>query len=357
VLPILVALIAEIPIDRKLEILPEDPRAALLAAAELLGSRKIVVGGYDFDGAALKRIAESKDESMVRALREGLHRPLDLEDFILFLDDVAAAKQIPGKIVVTADRARHHGILLHPFDVFGKPKQRKKYAQKARTLPIDDPPLQDGLVPAKDFDPVGPSWAARYQQPATFSERLAELEAANPDFGKNMRSLIEQLEKQGATIIVESAVRSRARGYLIYGSYYLSRARNKADLAHRIARLTSYNRDWKLAVPITWQHPDGFEATIDAARRLADTYGVDFASVRGARSSDHYDGKAIDVVAVDLPRRLTLAAPDGTTTELDLSAPEQSRDLNLTPELIEWIEAHFGVKKLRSDYPHWKDPS
>ena len=356
-LPLYVALIAGIPINRKLEVLPADPRAALRAAAQSLGERKVVVGGYEFDGGSLEKIARANDEPLLRAVREGLHRPIDLEDFLLFLDDVLRAQGIDGKIVVTADRARSHGILLHPFDVFGKQKQRKRYAKKERTLPIDDPPLQDGLEPAKDFDPPGPRWAARYQQPATFGERLAELEAHNPRFGKSMRSLIEQLEKQGATIIVESAVRSRARGYLIYGSFHLSRARNPGDLAHRIDQLTAYNREWKLAVPITWRHPDGFAATVEAARQMADTYGVDFATVQGARRSDHYDGKAVDVVAVDLPRSLELIAPTGAKTVFDLSPPEQSRDLNLTPELIDWIEAHFGVKKLRSDYPHWKDRS
>jgi hypothetical protein len=350
-------LLSEIPIDRELDHLPRDPRAALSAAGKSIGARKVVVGGYEFDGALLEQIAASPDTHLLRALREGLHRPIDQEDFILFLDDVLGAKDVSGKIVVTSDRARSHGILLHPFDVFGKPKQRKSYAKGTRSLPIDDPPLQDGLEPARDFDPPGPRWTARYQQPATFDGRLAELEANNARFGKAMRSLIDQLAKQGASIIVESAVRSRARGYLIYGSYYLSRARNKSDLGLRVDRLDAYNKQWSLSVPITWRHPDGFEATVEAARQMADTYGVDFATIEGARRSDHYDGKAVDIVAVDLPRTLNLTAPDGAKTTFDLSAPEQSRDVNLTPELIEWIEAHFGAKKLRSDYPHWKDPS
>ena len=354
-LPLLLSTIAGIPIDRDLDVLPKDPRAALLSAAERIGPRKIVVGGYEFDGASLKTIAEARDESLVRALREGLHRPIDLEDFLLFLDDVVAAQELAKeRVVVTADRARHHGILLHPFDVFRK--QPKIYAGKEKTIPIDDPPLQVNLQAAADGDPLGPRWTARYQQPETFAERVAELERANARFGRVMKSLIEQLQRQGATIIVESAVRSRERGYLIYGSYYLSRARSKADLAGRIDNLILYNRSWGLAVPITWRHPGGFEATVEAARQMADTYGVDFATIEGAQRSDHYDGKAIDLVAVDLPRTLELVAPNGKKRAFDLSAPDQPRDLSLTPELIAWIEKQFGVRKLKSDYPHWKDP-
>ncbi len=351
------AVVTAIPIDRTLEALPKDPRAALLAAGEKLAAKKIVVGGYELDGAALQAVARSKDPSLLRAVREGLHRPIDLEDFIFFLDDVIVAKGAGARIVVTSDRARSYGILIHPHDVFGSPQQHKVYARDAHTLPTDDPPLQDNLEPAADGEPLGPRWAARYQQPATFAGRLDELEAANARFGKAMKSLVAQLERQGAAIIVESAVRSRARGYLIYGSYYLSRAKSRSELTRRIDRLVEYNRSWSLAVPIEWHHPGGFLATVEAARRMADTYGVDFASIQGARRSDHYDGRAIDLVAVDLPRRLELAAPDGATHSFDLSAPEETRDLSLTPALIEWVETHFGVKKLRTDYPHWKDPS
>jgi hypothetical protein len=346
--------LAAIPIDRDLEALPKAPRAALAAAGERIGPRKIVVGGYEFDGSALKAIAANQDEPLLRAVREGLHRPIDLEDFILFLDDICAADDV-GRIVITADRARNHGVLLHPADVFTKKK--KLYAAKAKTIPIDDPPLQIALVAASDGDPLGPRWAARYQQPESYADRVAELERKNARFGSSMRILIAQLEKQGAAIIVESAVRSRERGYLIYGSFYLSRARSKADLGARIDQLAGYNENWGLAVPILWQHPGGFDATVEAARQMADTYGVDFATVEGAQRSDHYDGKAIDLVAVDLPRALELEAPDGKKRVFDLSAPEQSRDLSLTPELIAWIEQHFGVRKLKSDYPHWKDPN
>jgi hypothetical protein len=49
----------------------------------------------------------------------------------------------------------------------------------------------------------------------------------------------------------------------------------------------------------------------------------------------------VDITAVDLPRALTLVAPSGTRRTFDLSAPDQSRDLSLSPGLIDWIEVHF----------------
>ena len=35
--------------------------------------------------------------------------------------------------------------------------------------------------------------------------------------------------------------------------------------------------------------------------------------------------------------------------------PAQTRDLSLSPALIRWIEEHFELAKLLSDYPHWDD--
>ena len=88
---------------------------------------------------------------------------------------------------------------------------------------------------------------------------------------------------------------------------------------------------------------------------MADTYEVVYATEQGARSSNHYEGTAVDLVALGLPRRLTLRAPGGETRRFDLSHPEEPRDLSLTPELIEWVEQHFGLEKLEADYPHWND--
>ena len=52
---------------------------------------------------------------------------------------------------------------------------------------------------------------------------------------------------------------------------------------------------------------------------------------------------------------LRIRKPDGEERTFDLSDPEQPRDLSLTPELIDWIEEHFQLVKLRADYPHWDD--
>jgi hypothetical protein len=88
---------------------------------------------------------------------------------------------------------------------------------------------------------------------------------------------------------------------------------------------------------------------------MAETYEVVFATREGARASDHYTGRAVDLVALRLPRRLVLRAPGGEVGRFDLSGSDESRDLSLSPKIIDWVETNFGLRKLRADYPHWSD--
>lgn len=340
----------ELPTNRTLEVLPIAPRAAFRVAATKLGDRYLTLAEARVDAKVLLDIARApKKEPLTRVVRERIGRPVDVGDLVLFLDDLLANPDHP-QANLPASRARAYGVLLHPQEVF---KNKSRRYGTFGALPLDDPPSQLELAPAKDGDVPGPRWTARYQQPMTDEGKLAELVELRPRFGSAMRSLFEQLSAQGAFTWIEAAVRPRERGFLIYGSWFVSRAQNPAALAQRIRTLDGYEKSWGLEVPIRWQHPKGFAATVEAARAMADTYGVDYATPRGARRSSHYGGRAVDIVAVDLPRSLRLEAPDGATRTFDLSGAENARDLSLVPELIDWIEVHFGVKKLRRDYPHW----
>ncbi len=336
--------------DRSWDVLPADADASerLAIAGQRLGSRSLNVAGAVLDGGTL--IALSRQRPLVRSVREHLRLPVDVGDLILFLDDYLEAPRSPD-VVIPPGRARSAGILLHPQDVFRD--EPREYG--GSRLALAPPASQEGLRPPRNGALLGPRWAARYQQPEDEAGRMAALAAMNPSFAERVGSLITQLRDQGATVVVESTVRDRRRGYLLYGSYLLSRADSAKDVRRRVKRLRRLNRRWRLKVPIRWRHPKGWRATIAAATQMAETYGVDYATERGARKSDHYDGEAIDLWAVGLPRQLKLHAPDGTFLWMNLSGDEQSRDLSLTPELIDWIEAHFELEKLRRDYPHWKD--
>jgi hypothetical protein len=350
--------------DRRWDVLPapsstQGARGRLLAAAEALGAWRIDLAGVAIDGPLLARIARSTpDDRLVAGLRDALGRPVDAGDLLLFLDDVlrAGREGRRGELVfVTPGRARRHGILLHPDDVFaGRPRRYGGFG----ALAIDRPePQRLDLPQALDGDPPGPGWAMRYRNPPNERERLAALtrRTGDADLERRLRALVDQLRAQGAEVHVSSTVRSPERGYLMWGAFLLSRAQSEGDLTRTVTRLERANREWGLDVPITWRPAGDWRSLRAAAREMAETYEVVFATERGARSSNHYTGRAVDLVALDLPRRLVLEGPDGAKRVFDLSGVDEPLDLSLSPALIEWIEAHFGLRKLRSDYPHWDD--
>ncbi len=333
-----------------------DLRATLRAAAEALGTWKLEIGGVPVDGARLARIAASADPELERAAREDLRLPIDLADLLFFLDDVLreAPRGLRGAdVVVPSGRARGAGILLHPDDVF---EARPRRYGSEPTLPIDRPLPPRSYPAAHDGEPLGPRWTARFPNPEGEEQRLEALaRSRSSDYASRVRALLAQLRAQGADVALTSTLRSRERGYLMWGAFRLSRVRGAGDVKRTVGDLERANRDWKLAVPIRWNHPDGWQSTIEAAREMADTYEVVYATEQGARESNHYTGVAADFVAVGLPRKLNLEAPDGAVREFDLSGRDEPRDLSLSPELIRWTEDHFGLRKLLSDYPHWED--
>jgi len=340
---------------------PGGPADALEFAGQALGSWRIDLAGVEVDGPRLVRLAASARAAKATppevVVREDFGRPVDLADFLLFLDDLLreGPKGLGGEVVwITPGRARRSGIFLHPEDVF---EDKPRVYGSRGPIPIDPPRPQLNLAPARDGDPPGSAWAMRYPNPSQESEALAALARVRDETGlaERIGFLIAQLRAQGAEVYVNSTVRSPERGYLMWGAFLLSRAPNEEELLTRAARLDKAREDWGLEVDIRWLHPEGWEATRDAARAMADTYEVVFATEAGARASDHYTGKAVDLVVLALPRKLNLRAPGGETRLFDLSHPAEARDLSLSPEIIGWLETHFELRKMRSDYPHWSD--
>lgn len=350
---------AAITTNRAWEVLEApDPtlRRAFAAAGKALGKWTLDIAGLSIDGARLTALAaQAPDEPFIRVVREALGQPLDLEDFLLMVDDLLRAKVRGHDVHVPSGRARAAGILLHPDDVFTSTPRR--YGDQNGTLHIDRPKPPQAYPPAAEGEVLGPRWTARFPNPESENDMLVALASARPQstFAARVQSLREQLQSQGAKVYLHSSVRSRSRGYLMWGAFLLSKQSNKKDVSNTVALLDDRNKAWGLNVAIGWRHPQGWRATVEAARIMKDTYDVVYATERGARESDHYDGVAVDLVAIALPRELVLQAPDGTRSMFDLSGADEPRDLSLTPIVIDWIEQHFAMKKLRSDYPHWSD--
>jgi len=348
--------------NRKLEVIKpcRGLRALYRQAGKLLGDWTIVVSGMEIDGPRLVELSKkSPKEPFVRVVREDFRFPVDVDDFVYFLDDVLrdGRKGLRGKQVwVLPGRGRAAGLLVHPDDVFRKNRPRV-YGQPERKLAIDKPTPQPELPPAADGDPLGPNWVTRYKNPVGDKAKLEALRKINPSKTLADRTilLLDQLREQGCETGLYTTVRNRQRGYLMYGAYTLSKLKTQRGVRRAVRKLKRLNRAWGLNVDILWAHPGGWRATIEAARKMAGAYPVTYATFYGAKRSKHYDGEAVDIAAYGLPRKLTLKAPDGEVKVFDLSAPRHNRDINLTPELIKWVEKKFQLQKPKFDYPHWND--
>ncbi|MCP4499761.1 MAG: hypothetical protein GY822_07345 [Deltaproteobacteria bacterium] len=332
------------------------------AAAAALGPWRLRLWDRFTGQEELQAIAENKSgQPFVRHAREVLQRPVDVRDFLLLLDDILAAGRglLRGRrLHLPPSRLRGSGAFLHPHDVFRKKFKRKTYrvypAGKTSLWIAPGKPVAD-VGRAKNGEILGPPWYRRFPNPGSERTQMKALTSKNPDFSARLTSLVKQLRKQKVKVVLDSTVRKQQRGYLMYGAFWLSQATSEQQVNKRIRVLRKLNRKWKLKVRIRWRHPDGWQATVNAAREMKDTYGVVYATRRGAEKSDHYDGKAVDVSVPFLPRRLRLTAPDGAKKTFYLQGAEAARDLSLSPKLVEWIDEHFAFEKLKGDYPHWSD--
>lgn len=348
-----------IAVNRTWEVLApvDDPRAAFRAAGEKLGSWTIAVAGANVDGPTLIRLAETApDEPFTRVVREALVQPIDLGDFLYFLDDVlvaGAAGRRGEAFSLPAGRARSNGILVHPDDVFQTDKPRN-YPDKPE-LAVDEPPPQESFPEAKDGEILGPNWTMRFRSPTSRAAMFETLAKKRPSstFSSRVAALVYQLEQQKTTVYLTSFLRYRERGYLMWGALLLRNCTTETAVRTATTKLKTANA-WA-HVPIVWTNPAGWRATQESARQMADAFDVVYATEKGARYSNHYDGTAADFVAIGLPRKLSLVAPNGEQASFDLSGGDEPRDLSLTPAVIDWIELNFGLRKLNSDHPHWDD--
>ncbi len=338
------------------EVLPQttDVRVQLQHAAwHLVDGPVVELAGVPVDARRLAKWAATPSaEDVQDAVRHDVARAVDLDDFLLLLDDVIA-QGFDSTVVLPAGRARSAGVLVHPTDVF----RTASRTYVGRTVQTDRPTPQRWVPPAQDGDPLGVRWTTRFANPGTAGGQLEAIrsERPNSDLPERVASLAAQLEAQGAVVWVTSTARDPRRGYLLWGSFILSRADSEIGTGRVVTRLEKARQDWGLEVPIQWAHPDGWRATVRAATEMAETYDVVYATERGARSSNHYGGFAVDLVALGLPDSLVLVGPDGVQQHFDLSGSEHTRDLSLEPDVIRWVERHFRLRKLDSDYPHWTD--
>lgn len=180
----------------------------------------------------------------------------------------------------------------------------------------------------------GAHWVVWANIHARNSRRIEDLDAS---FRRDVEAFIAALEAAGARVEVSATRRSPKRAYLFHWSW---------KIANRKCRPA--DADPMAGVGIRWDHGD------DAASRtgaLEMTRGFGLAmpprSVYApALTSNHIAGRAIDMT-VRWNGTLELSRKDGPTVRIAWT-PDVNANLALHD-----VGASYGVRKLRSDAPHW----
>lgn len=180
----------------------------------------------------------------------------------------------------------------------------------------------------------GNYWVTWANVHATNSNRIDDLEA---NFRAQVKAFIKALTDAGATVTVTTTKRSDKRAYLFHWSWLISQDQCKPADATKMA-----------GVDIEWDHgtPEKSKA---GALEMVNGFGlaVPPSSINApALTSNHISGQAIDMT-ITWKGTIKVKKKDGTELSVVYSANANSNtNLQLVGE-------SFGVKKLKTDAPHW----
>lgn len=159
-----------------------------------------------------------------------------------------------------------------------------------------------------------------------------ELDDLDPGFRSNVEAFISSLRSAGAVVTVNSTRRNASRAFLMHYSWRVAYGEvEPADVPKRTG------------VDIDWDHGD-VDASRAAAREMVNLFGMAHVA---SLSSNHIAGKAIDM-NIGWKGELIVTRPAPLMARIEsLPRTGQNRDLQ------ELGATTFGVRKLRSDPPHW----
>jgi hypothetical protein len=175
----------------------------------------------------------------------------------------------------------------------------------------------------------GKTWWKTNQAKYPNSRRIEDLES---NFRGRVEKFIKTLKWDDAGVRVTSTRRNAIRAYLMRYSWDIANGNIKPSEVLK-----------KAGVLIDWDHGDG-KTSRKAARQMKNLFGIVH---RPSLTSNHIFGKAIDM-------RITWKGDLWIKFPISFGLYEiKSRPRNGKNKELHKIGAMFGVKKLRSDSPHW----
>jgi hypothetical protein len=175
----------------------------------------------------------------------------------------------------------------------------------------------------------GKAWWLANQAKYPNSRQVADLE---PEFRDKVEAFIDTLRAAGAMVRISSTRRSAARAYLMHYSWAVA-----------FAEVEPGDVPAHADVDILWDHGDT-ETSRQAAMEMVKLFGL---AVRASLTSNHIKGLAIDM-DIAWKGTLVLSHPPSLMARIE-TLPRSG----MNRQLHEIGDRYFGVKKLKSDPPHW----
>jgi hypothetical protein len=175
----------------------------------------------------------------------------------------------------------------------------------------------------------GAVWWRKNQARYPNSNEIDDLE---PGFRSRVEDFVRSLKQAGASVVVSSTRRDAARAFLMHYSWQVAYEETApADVPARSG------------VVIEWDHGN-IEDSKKGAMEMVRLFGM---AHNAALTSNHIRGKAIDMT-ISWKGTLELTRPAPLLARIERPPRTgQNRDLH------EIGAGVFGVRKLRSDPPHW----
>ena len=180
----------------------------------------------------------------------------------------------------------------------------------------------------------GKYWVTWANTHAKNSKKTSDLESS---FKKNAEAFIKALKDAGASVDIDTTKRSKKRAYLFHWSWKISLGKCKPSAP---AKMTG--------VDIEWDHGDEKKSKA-GAKEMVDGFGLAVppkSTNAPALNSNHITGKAIDMT---IKWTGTIKTKKKDNTEVSVTYMSNV-NANTT---LHTIGASYGVKKLKTDAPHW----
>lgn len=180
----------------------------------------------------------------------------------------------------------------------------------------------------------GKYWVTWANTHAKNSRSVEDLEFT---FKSNVKAFIKALEDAGATVKISTTKRSDKRAYLFHWPWKISQEKCKPSDATKM-----------VGVDIEWDHGD-LEKSKAGALEMVTGFGLAVpprSTNPPSLTSNHIKGKAIDMT-ITWNGTIKVKKKDGTKVSVTYSTNAN------TNTVLHTIGESYGVKKLKTDAPHW----